>query len=62
MNTPEPKAASIERFGKVQDDTIVDIFTAWYEYSERTGIPVSECFIWKADIEGTFPQFASVAT
>jgi hypothetical protein len=57
LNTPGTKAASIERFGKVQDDTIVDIFTAWYEYSERTGIAVSECFIWKADIEGAFPQF-----
>ena len=57
LNTPETKAASIARLGQVQDHTIEEVFTCWCEYCERTGIPMSECFIWKTDIEGAFPQF-----
>ena len=26
-------------------------------YSETESVPFSECYIWKADIEGAFPQF-----
>jgi len=57
LNTPETKAASQARLGQVRDETIQDIFASWYAYSETESVPFSECYIWKADIEGAFPQF-----
>ena len=54
LNTPETKLAAQQTLGKVQDDTIEVIFASWYEERQVT---IAECYIWKADIEGAFPQF-----
>jgi hypothetical protein len=57
LNTPETKLAAQRRLGKVQDDTIEVIFASWYVYCEERRVTIAECYIWKADIEGAFPQF-----
>jgi len=57
LNTPETKLAAQQRLGKVQDDTIEVILASWYAYCEERQVTIAECYIWKADIEGAFPQF-----
>ena len=58
LNTDETRLAAIARYGKVDDPLIDTIVSAWYAFSRASGVPLSQCCMWKEDIENAFGQLA----
>ena len=56
LNTESARLAAIVRYGKVDDPLIEDIITDWFTYSRRSGTPLTQCQLWKEDIENAFGQ------
>jgi len=56
LNTQEVKLKGIDRYGKCNLPQMNDIFNQWVEYCISNNTRLSECSLWKEDIDGGFPQ------
>jgi hypothetical protein len=56
LNTEETKQLAIQRYGKVSDPHISDLFSSWLRMVESKNISLAECSMWKDDIENAFGQ------
>jgi len=54
LNTEEVKIKGIDRYGKCVLPQMYDIFHQWIEYCILNKIRLSECSVWKEDIDGGF--------
>ena len=56
LNTPAVKAAVIDRVGPVAYWTWAEIVADWYAYADGLHVPLSECRLFKDDVQGAFAQ------
>jgi hypothetical protein len=56
LNGGNAKELAIARYGQVHHPTISSLIDHWIQYNDEQGCSFSECFIFKDDISGCFPQ------
>jgi hypothetical protein len=57
LNAGDAKEKVKQRYGPLRLATFSSIVTGWYEHAREHNLKMSDCRIFKDDVEGAFPQF-----
>ena len=58
LNSPAAKEASIQRYGKIHNPSIHDIYLDWIAYKNKHRHNWCQLYIYKEDVKSAFPQFS----